>query len=134
MAFSVATGVLIVLLYTISMRYLFQGSKIQRIEWDMTMVTARDFSTEFPIKQASYDKWKEEVYEAPDGPKEQKVPPAFALKQDLIEEIEKKMDRWVADNPWAIQELFDNDKKKNKKNINEEYVKKNNQLSSSVDP
>ena len=68
MAFSVATGVLIVLLYTISIRYLFQGSKIQVIEWDMTMVTARDFSTEFPIKQASYDKWKEEVYEAPDGP------------------------------------------------------------------
>ena len=86
------------------------------------MVTARDFSTEFPIKQASYDKWKEEVYEAPNGPKEQKVPPAFALKQHLIEEIEKKMDRWVDDNPWAMQELHNLDEKKNKNNIVEAYV------------
>lgn len=50
MSLAVATGVLICLLFTVSIRSMYQGGKIQRIEWDMATVTAGDYSVEFPIE------------------------------------------------------------------------------------
>ena len=46
---SVATAVLIALLFTITIRYLFQGGKMQQIDWDMSTVTAGDYTVEFEI-------------------------------------------------------------------------------------
>ena len=41
--------------------------------------------------------------------------PAFALKKQMKEELEKKLDAWVADpaNAWALEELYGKSKKKN---------------------
>ena len=46
---SVATAVLIALLFTITIRYLFQGGKMMQIDWDMSTVTAGDYTVEFEI-------------------------------------------------------------------------------------
>lgn len=80
-ALAVATGVAICLLFTVSIRAAYQGGKIQQIEWDVTTVTAGDFSVEFAINEKDYLHWKENVYEAAGGPMETKQQaPAYALK------------------------------------------------------
>ena len=58
------------------------------------------------IKKENYERWISEVYEAPNGPFEQKIPPAFALKQQLSTEIEKKLDLFYEDNPWVRDDLY----------------------------
>ena len=115
MALATATGLLIVLLFTVSIRSMFQGGKIQQLEWDVSTVTAGDYSAEFPIKAENYAKWKQEVYKAPGGPFERGISPALALKEQLSKEIEEKLDKWVNDNPWAVEELFGKSKKKGEK-------------------
>ena len=57
MALTVGTSVLIALLFTTSIRYMYQGGAIQRIEWDCATVTAGDYAVEFPIKRESYEEW-----------------------------------------------------------------------------
>ena len=53
---------LISYLFTIALRYLFQGGKIQQIEWDMATVTAGDFAVEIDIDPTSYGTWYTSVY------------------------------------------------------------------------
>jgi hypothetical protein len=80
-AIAVATGVLICLLFTVSIRAMYQGGKITQIEWDVTTVTAGDFAVEFTIFKDKYLEWKDNVYEAAGGPMETKrQAPAHALK------------------------------------------------------
>ena len=80
-ALAVATGVVICLLFTVSIRAAYQGGKIQQIEWDVTTVTAGDFSVEFAVNEKDYLQWKENVYEVAGGPMEAKQQaPAYALK------------------------------------------------------
>ena len=92
MAIAVATGVLICLLFTVSIKRMYEGGKIQQLEWDMATVTAGDYAVEFPIKSndssCGYDWWKTNVYRAPGGPFEQGIAPAFALKEYMKKEIE----------------------------------------------
>lgn len=40
---------LIAYLFTISLRHLYQGGKIQQLEWDMATITAGDYTVEFKI-------------------------------------------------------------------------------------
>jgi len=47
MSLAVATGVAICLLFTISIRYMYQGGKMKQIDWDMATITAGDYSVEF---------------------------------------------------------------------------------------
>jgi len=54
---AVSTGVLICLLFTISIRYMFQGGKMKQIDWDMATITAGDYTVEFDIPEAAYDDW-----------------------------------------------------------------------------
>ena len=116
MAIAVATGVLICLLFTVSIKAMYEGGKIQQLEWDMATVTAGDYSVEFPIKSndqsCGYDWWKANIYRAPGGPFEQGIAPAFALKEYLKKEIEEKLDQWVRDNNWAVEEVYGKSKKK----------------------
>lgn len=81
MALAVGTAFLIAMLYTVAIRYMFQGGKIVQLEWDVATVTAGDFSVEFAIKKENYLHWKEHVYRAPGGPFERNEAPAFALKK-----------------------------------------------------
>ena len=106
MSMAVASGILICLLFTISIRMMYQGDKIQQLEWDMSTITAGDYTIEFPIKAENYAIWKREHYRAPGGPFENHVAPALALKQYMIKEIETKLDRWVNNNPWAVEKVF----------------------------
>lgn len=91
-ALAVTVGVIICLLFTVSIRAMYQGSKITQIEWDVTTVTAGDFSVEFIIAGDKYEAWKQDVYRAPNGFFEQNVAPAAALKQHLKEQIETSLD------------------------------------------
>jgi len=54
MCLVVATAILIALLFTITIRYLYQGGKMEQIDWDMATVTAGDYTVEFPIEHSSY--------------------------------------------------------------------------------
>jgi len=74
-------------------------------------VTAGDFSVEFAIKGDEYKHWKESVYRAPGGGFENHQAPAFALKNQMKEEIEKNLDSWVKNNPWAAEQLYGKSKK-----------------------
>ena len=58
LALAVGTSVFICLMFTISIRAQYQGGKIQMIEWDVTTVTAGDFTVEFNIEEYYYDEWK----------------------------------------------------------------------------
>lgn len=76
-----AIAALIPLLFTIAIRAIYQGGKIGRIEWDVTTVTAGDYTVEIAINGEDYISWKNHNYIGPGGPKEQGVSPALALKQ-----------------------------------------------------
>ena len=108
---AVATGIIICFLFTVSIRAMYQGGKIQQLEWDVATVTAGDFSVEFPITQAGYDWWKETVYRAPGGPFETGQAPAFALKNYMKAEVETKLDQWIRDNQWAVDQLYQGENK-----------------------
>ena len=63
MCFVSATAILVAFLFTILIRYLFQGGKMKKIDWDMATVTAGDYSVELDIETEDYHKWKAESYE-----------------------------------------------------------------------
>ncbi len=106
MSLAVATAVLISFLFTVSIRSMYQGGKIQQIEWDMSTVTAGDYSVELPISKQAYEAWKANDYRKPGGDFENQIAPATSLKKQLKEEIEKSLDNWVRDNKWARDELY----------------------------
>lgn len=115
MAVGVAT--LIAFLFTVSVRFMYQGGKIQMIEWDCSTVTAGDYTVEFPMKADGYLKWRDDVYEAAGGPMEARgEAPAYALKKQMSQEIEAKLDAWIADqdNSWALEALYGSSKKNKK--------------------
>jgi len=85
---AIALGLLICGLWTINVRWLYQGGKIQRLEWDMATITAGDYTVEFPINYTNYLKWRNEFYLLPGGPESQGISPGLALKTYLTENIE----------------------------------------------
>lgn len=98
MCLVVATAILIALLFTITIRYLYQGGKMEQIDWDMATVTAGDYTVEFPIEHSSYQNWKNNEYKRPGGPYEMGDSPAHALKLHMASVIEATIDNWVAEN------------------------------------
>ena len=109
MALAVATGVLIIMLFTVSTRMMYQGGKIKQLDWDVATVTAGDYSVEFPIEADKYEAWKQNVYRAPNGPFEQGEAPALALKETMAQEIEKQLDDFVNNNEWVQKEVYGKD-------------------------
>lgn len=106
MALAVSTGVLIVLLFTISTRMMYQGGKIKQLDWDVATVTAGDYSVEFPIDSEKYAQWKANVYNGPNGGFENGVAPALALKEHMAREIESQLDDFVNNNEWVRKEVY----------------------------
>jgi hypothetical protein len=105
--------VLIALLFTVSIRFMYQGGKIKQIEWDCATVTAGDYSVVFNIQHKSYIDWRDKVYEAAGGDMEKNIAPGLSLKELLKKEIEEKLDAWVNDpaNNWALVKLYGSNKK-----------------------
>lgn len=102
MSVAVVTGTLICLLFNVLIKFLFQGGKIKQLTWDMSTITAGDYTVEFEITKERYLQWRNETYEAPGGPKENGVAPAHALKTHIKEQIEAQLDSWVEHNPWVL--------------------------------
>ena len=57
-----ATGVCIAMLFTVAIRYLYQGGKITQLEWDVSTITAGDYTVEFTIDESSYKTWLDQKY------------------------------------------------------------------------
>ena len=57
-----ACAVFVGLMFTIVVRWLYQGGKLQQLQWDMATITAGDYTVEFPIKEYSYKKWYQEHF------------------------------------------------------------------------
>ena len=110
-----ATNVLIAFLFTIGIRMTYQGQKMKQIDWDMSTITAGDYSVEFEIPRTGYDNWFNEHYIRTGGPKENDISPAHALKEYMCIEIEKILDDWIANNPQAARPDDGLKKKKTKK-------------------
>jgi len=91
----VAIGSLICFLFTVSIRYMYQSGKIKQLEWDMSTITAGDYTVEINITRNSYDNWKNDHYyhhlESSD-PAEQKSP-ALYLKEHIIPLIEEAVSK-----------------------------------------
>jgi hypothetical protein len=51
---TVAIGCLICLLFTVGIRYLYQGGKIKQLDWDMSTITAGDYTVEFAFERENY--------------------------------------------------------------------------------
>lgn len=54
---AVSTVTLISLLFVLVLKYLYKGGKIQQLEWDLSTVTAGDYSVEFVIPAQAYQIW-----------------------------------------------------------------------------
>ena len=91
LCYAVGAGSVICLLFTVGIRYLYQGGKIQQLEWDMATITAGDYTVEFYINGDKYRKWKSEKYQEHKDEEDvsQQKAPALYLKEYMIERIEK---------------------------------------------
>ena len=103
MSLACATSVFIAFMFTIGIRWMYQGGKMKQIDWDMSTITAGDYSVEFPIPRIGYDNWFNEHYIRSNGPKEQGESPAHALKEYMCVEVERILDDWIANNPQAAR-------------------------------
>mmetsp|Transcript_33793 Transcript_33793/g.44587 ORF Transcript_33793/g.44587 Transcript_33793/m.44587 type:complete len:597 (-) Transcript_33793:841-2631(-) len=114
-----ATAIAIALLFTVAMRYLYQGNKITKIDWDMSTVTAGDYSVELEISKEQYLAWKATHYEGENGvlATDPDKSPAIALKEFLIAEITQNLDEYVGRLPAdeGADDQEDSGKKKKKK-------------------
>lgn len=91
MATTVALCSLIAYLFTISLRHLFQGGKIQQIEWDVATVTAGDYAVELKFEPDFYAAWKQQEYKKAGGDFEKGIAPAMSLTNYLSKEIEEEL-------------------------------------------
>ena len=91
------TAILISLLFNVVIRYLFQGTKLTVIDWDLATVTASDYAVEIDIRKASYENWKKEKYEGAGGVPETNPDksPALALKEQIEKEICFNLDEFA---------------------------------------
>ncbi len=115
MAFTVFINVLIAFFFTITIRYLYQGGKITQLDWDMSTVTAGDYTVEFMIERENYDDWKDMHYKKAGGPFDSQISPALALKEFLSAQIEEILDRYLSEHPELYSEEAVEKQKKDKK-------------------
>lgn len=90
MNISVATATLICLLYVVVLKGLWKGGVLQQLEWDISTVTAGDYTVEVPISKEAYLQWKLNEY-----PRERDLgyAPALSFKRYLTEKIESTLRR-----------------------------------------
>ena len=83
-----STACLTSLLFVLVLQWLYKGGKIQQLEWDISTVTAGDYTVEFDIPAAAYRRWYEDVYKQSGGEYDQGYSPALSLKRTMCEQIE----------------------------------------------
>ena len=88
---AVATTVLISLLFVLVLQKLYKGGKIQQLEWDISTVTAGDYSVEIDIDKHAYEKWYNRTYKASGGEYDMEYSPALSLKRTMIDQIENAL-------------------------------------------
>ena len=115
MCYASAVAVCIAFFFTISIRYMYQGGKMKQIDWDMSTITAGDYTVEFNIPRIAYDNWFNEQYIRSGGPKDKDESPALALKEFMAREIERILDDWIRNNPQAARPEDAMAKKRKKK-------------------
>lgn len=74
---------------------LFKGGKIQQLEWDISTVTAGDYTLEFDIPAHAYRNWYETIYKGSGGEFEQGYAPALSLKRHMISQIEEILENEI---------------------------------------
>ena len=65
------------------------------MEWDITTITAGDYTVEFKIPLEAFQKWKQDEYMAPGGPSEKGISHGLALTEHLSEEVERILNEWI---------------------------------------
>ena len=83
-----ATACLISLLFVVTLQWLYKGGKIKQLEWDISTVTAGDYTVEFDIPAEAYQDWYNNTYKSYYGEFGQGYSPALSLKRHLIETVE----------------------------------------------
>ena len=63
-ALAVATTCLISLIFVVVLQYLYKGGKIYQLEWDLSTITAGDYTVEFTISQDAYQNWYNNTYKS----------------------------------------------------------------------
>ena len=61
------TACIISLLFATALYKLYEGGKIDQLEWDLATVTAGDYSVEFDIPKKAYKDWYENIYKQSGG-------------------------------------------------------------------
>ena len=81
---AVCLGIFACLLYLITVYYIKENSKLQNIEWDVSTVTAGDFSVEYHIEKEMYELFMSQYFK-----REEFESPGQAFKQYLKDNIEE---------------------------------------------
>ena len=69
MVLNVAVTSLISLLFVTALQMMFKGGKVKQLEWDISTVTAGDYTVEFEISEEGYRDWHQNSYEKRGGEK-----------------------------------------------------------------
>ena len=69
------------------------------MEWDMSTITAGDYTVEFKINPDNYRTWYNGEYRKPRGDFENGVSPALSLKRHLTEIVEEEMTQVMQRDP-----------------------------------
>lgn len=67
---------------------MYQGGKLQQLEWDVTTVTAGDYSVTFEINERNYRQWVSLDFNGVNGGNSRQEAPAFALKKHMSKVVE----------------------------------------------
>ena len=85
MCLACATATVISLLFVLVLQTLYKGGKITQLEWDLSTVTAGDYSVEFDIPADAYNIWYTLTYKRSGGEHAEGYSPALSLKRTMIE-------------------------------------------------
>lgn len=85
MCLACATATAISLLFVLVLQTLYKGGKITQLEWDLSTVTAGDYSVEFEIPATAYNIWYTRTYKKGGGEWEQGYAPALSLKRTMVD-------------------------------------------------
>ena len=80
-----ATTCLISLLFVVALQYLYKNGKIMHLKWDISTVTAADYTVEFDIPADNYYSWYNNEYKSYYGEFGKGYSPALSLKRHMID-------------------------------------------------
>ena len=91
----VAMACLIAMLFTITLKSLYQGGKIKMLEWDIATITAGDYTVELKVCRDEYRDWYDTQYKTGEDFSDD-VAPAMSFKKHLKKVIEDQLNEELA--------------------------------------